>query len=460
MVEPACLLEYCRAFPESCRLWVGSRETIDTTSLKRFCVDREQDLAAYRCARVALQFEDNLLLAKALLLLDGVCAQLLLLPPEVANDVAKDFLDDSDTQILLTDCDRQTSATASRPTALWSGERLPPGPRAGAETKGKTRWLVATSGTTGKPKLVVHSLETLTRTVVSKLDKQASYRWALLYGLARFAGLQVFLQAFISASTLVFLDRQDSFERQLDFLSTIRCNALSATPGMWRKILMSGRLDATDLRQVTLGGEIADQKLLTALSRRFPDARVVHIYASTEAGVGFSVKDGLAGFPAAWMENPPSGIALRVDNDGMLFLRAERKQQQYLYDTADSLFDADEFIRSGDLLRRDGDRFHFIGRESGAINVGGDKVHPEEVEAVMLELPAVKTCRVYGKANPFTGQIVIALVSPASDQTDRNQLSELIASHCRNRLQAFKVPALIQIVDDVDCTSAGKVARA
>ena len=87
------------------------------------------------------------------------------------------------------------------------------------------------------------------------------------------------------------------------------------------------------------------------------------------------------------------------------------------------------------------------------------KVHPEEVEAVLLELPAVKMCRVYGKANPFTGQIVIALVSPAGDQVDRDRLSDLITMHCRSRLQTFKVPALIRIVDDFRFTTTGKVAR-
>ena len=80
-------------------------------------------------------------------------------------------------------------------------------------------------------------------------------------------------------------------------------NAMSATPTLWRKILMSDASRSLALRSITLGGEIADQQVLSTLASTYPSARIRHIYASTEAGTGFSVTDGKAGFPVSFLEN-------------------------------------------------------------------------------------------------------------------------------------------------------------
>jgi non-ribosomal peptide synthetase component F len=72
---------------------------------------------------------------------------------------------------------------------------------------------------------------------------------------------------------------------------------ISGTPSHWRKFLMSGSASGFSPHYVRLSGEIADQAVLDGLSRAFPEASIGHAYASTEAGVGFAVNDGLEGFP-------------------------------------------------------------------------------------------------------------------------------------------------------------------
>jgi acyl-CoA synthetase (AMP-forming)/AMP-acid ligase II len=317
---------------------------------------------------------------------------------------------------------------------------------------GSTEWLLATSGTTGTPKLIGHSLASLSRSLKRNPDAGSGYRWGLVYDPCRFAGLQVTLQALFSGSELV-LTPPDDFEAQVSEMVEAQINALSATPTLWRKLAIDGRIAACPLRQITLGGEIADQKLLDHLRQRFPTARVIHIYASTEAGVGFAVTDGRAGFPVSYISEGSGRTRLRIDDAGCLWLRPEIPPPGApRQDT-----DADGFINSHDRVELRENRIFFLGRDNGTINVGGNKVHPELVEGVLRELAEVMEARVVAKKSPFTGEIAVAEVVPDSPGDD--QLRRVILDHCRNRLEPWQVPALVRFVDRIDTSPAGKLSR-
>jgi acyl-CoA synthetase (AMP-forming)/AMP-acid ligase II len=227
---------------------------------------------------------------------------------------------------------------------------------------------------------------------------------------------------------------------------------------MWRKLLMTPYVEQLRLRQITLGGEIADQGIINALRRSFPDTRIAHIYASTEVGVGFSVTDDLAGFPKSMLDHPPSGVDLRVSPDGFLLIRPHIQDQTYLGNHA-NLLDEDGFINTGDLVAEENLRFVFRGRANGSINVGGNKVQPEEVERVLYAFPGVKLVKVYGKRNPMTGYVVAADVVLDSEQRDPHSCKRDLVAHCTAHLTDFKVPALIRIVQDLAVTQSGKLMR-
>lgn len=318
---------------------------------------------------------------------------------------------------------------------------------------GATAWLLATSGTTGAPKLIAHSLASLSQSLKRDVATGSHFRWGLVYDPARFAGLQVALQAFFSGAELVLTPPED-FDGQVSALVAARINALSATPTLWRKLIMDGRVLSCPLRQITLGGEIADQKLLAHLRRSFPAARITHIYASTEAGVGFAVTDGRAGFPLAFVTQGTGRTRLRIDQGGRLWLRPAVLPRQV---PPESL-DAEGFINSQDLVEVRGDRAYFLGRESGVINVGGNKVHPEAVEGVLRELPGILEARVSGKKNPLMGEIVVAEVVTDSGIGDE-RLRRAILDHCRPRLEPWQVPALVRFVDQLGVLPAGKLSR-
>ena len=162
-----------------------------------------------------------------------------------------------------------------------------------------------------------------------------------------------------------------------------------------------------------LSGEIADQAILDNLRAVFPQASIGHAYASTEAGVAFDVNDGLAGFPASYLDDVRDGVEMKLV-DGSLRIRSPARRRRYV-GAAPALRDADGFVDTGDMVERRGDRYLFVGRRGGIINIGGLKVHPEEVEAVINRHPQVRMSLVRPKQSPFTGAIVIADVVLKSD---------------------------------------------
>jgi acyl-coenzyme A synthetase/AMP-(fatty) acid ligase len=191
---------------------------------------------------------------------------------------------------------------------------------------------------------------------------------------------------------------------------------------------------------------------------------VAHAFASTEAGVAFEVGDGRAGFPASLIDPPAGGVELRIA-DGTLQIRSPGNAARYLGEDAAPLKTSDGFVDTGDRLELREDRYHFIGRAGGVINVGGLKVHPEEVEAVINSHPWVKMSLVRARRNPITGAVVTAdvvLAEPAGGAAARppgEELTRELIEACKRALPAHKVPALIRIVPGLEVSPSGKLVR-
>jgi acyl-CoA synthetase (AMP-forming)/AMP-acid ligase II len=236
---------------------------------------------------------------------------------------------------------------------------------------------------------------------------------------------------------------------------------ISGTPSHWRRVLMSPQARAIAPRYVRLSGEIVDQGIINALSAFYPQAAISHAFASTEAGVGFEVTDGLEGFPAG-MLGTRGGMDIRIDN-GSLRIRSARIASQVLGGESGWL-DADGFVDTGDLVELRGDRYYFLGRRNGVINVGGLKVHPEEIETVINRHPAVRMSRVRARRNSIMGSLVeadVVLAGPVSDGSVPGiaEFKREILQSCRESLAAHKVPATVRCVAALEVTAAGKLAR-
>jgi acyl-coenzyme A synthetase/AMP-(fatty) acid ligase len=226
---------------------------------------------------------------------------------------------------------------------------------------------------------------------------------------------------------------------------------------------MSGETALISPEYVRLSGEVADQTVLDNLRAAFPQARIAHAFASTEAGVAFDVNDGLEGFPESFIGNSSSGIDLKVQ-DGTLWIRSPRNAARYLGHAPAPIIGADGYVDTGDLVELANGRFYFRGRKGGVINVGGLKVFPEEVESVLNADPRVRMSLVKARRNPLTGSLVVAevVLADSAGSLDANLAdkikSELLGA-CRRTLAAHKVPAQLRFVPALELSGAGKLVR-
>jgi len=238
---------------------------------------------------------------------------------------------------------------------------------------------------------------------------------------------------------------------------------VSGTPSHWRRALMSPDARAIAPRYIRLSGEIADQAILNALRSFYPQASIGHAFASTEAGVGFEVNDGLEGFPAS-MVGASGDVQIKVD-DGSLRIRSARNAVGYVGEDHSTVADDEGFVDTGDMVERRGDRYYFLGRRSGIINVGGLKVYPEEVEAAINRHPAVRMSMVRSTRSPMTGSLVAADVvlkgepQPSGAGARIVDFKREILQICHDSLAPHKIPATIRFVHALEIADAGKLAR-
>jgi acyl-coenzyme A synthetase/AMP-(fatty) acid ligase len=403
---------------------------------------------------------DQLSTALALFELDGIARRIVICP----NDSTSEYLP---FLINATNADALVSDRISSPAGPSPVQHFTPCAHTAMSRNYdrslplQTEWITFTSGTMGPPKLVLHTLSSLIGAILCGAVPAEKMVWGTLYDIRRFGGLQVFLRAALSGASLILSSPSESIRSYLARAGSHGVTHISGTPSQWRRALMSGSAHSISPEYVRLSGEIADQAILNHLRSVYPQARVVHAFGSSEAGTVFEVNDGAAGFPADLIGHGQN-VEMKVEN-GTLRVRSPWTATRYVGDDAPTLKDADGFIDTGDLVDLRNGRYYFVGRRDGRINVGGLKVHPEEVEAVINLHPAVHMSRVRAKKNPVTGSVVVAdvvLSAPSQVGSDEEHaLQNDILQFCHKSLPSHKVPALIRFVATLGIAESGKMIR-
>jgi acyl-coenzyme A synthetase/AMP-(fatty) acid ligase len=391
--------------------------------------------------------------AATLVELDGLARRVILYPPDLSLDHLGFVTGCAAVDVIVSD--RLSGALDTIPWARpsrWTRSTADREPGVQLETE----WVLLTSGTTGRPKLVVHTLASLTGAI--KPTRSSGLVWSTFYDIRRYGGLQIFLRAALTGTSLVLSSGQESTADFLERAASHRVTHISGTPSHWRRALMSSAAHLITPEYVRLSGEIADQAILNQLRAIYPQARIAHAFATTEAGVAFDVNDGLAGFPASVLEHTPD-VEMKIENRS-LRIRSNRTARCYLGDQPQALRDGEEFVNTADVLELRQDRYYFVGRGDGMINVGGMKVYPEEVEAVINGHPKVEMSLVHTKKNPITGALVVAdVVLKSAPKTGCSEVRIDILRHCREALPSHKVPATINFVPALAVADTGKLIR-
>jgi acyl-CoA synthetase (AMP-forming)/AMP-acid ligase II len=402
---------------------------------------------------VLIAVESQFDAALALLSLDGLVRRMVLLPPDVKEQQWQAIARDAGI-----DCVICSSPGEFESLGLPVVNISPTPAQTDAGTPIATEWLMLTSGTTGDPKLAIHDLARLTGAIPAPDPAAPRASWATFYDIRRYGGLQIFLRAMFGGCGLVLSRPGEAVSDHLQRLASAGVTHVSGTPTHWRRVLMTKAGTGFAPRYIRLSGEIADQAILDGLKQAFPAAAIGHAYASTEAGVGFDVNDGREGFPVSYLDAARNGVEMRIV-DGCLHLRSSRSATAYAGRPDLNIVDAGGWVDSGDIVEiRDG-RCHFMGRRSGVINVGGLKVHPEEIEAVLCRHAAVRQAKVKARKSPIIGSIVVADIVLHEAHGDESSTKRNIIEMCAAALPAHKVPAVVNVVPAIEMTAGGKVSR-
>ncbi|MGH8981221.1 MAG: AMP-binding protein [Acidimicrobiales bacterium] len=236
--------------------------------------------------------------------------------------------------------------------------------------------------------------------------------------------------------------------------------ALDAEPDRW---------DLSSLLGVLSSGAMWSEEVKAGLLRHHPDMALLDFFSSSEAlGMGASISSGTSTSKTAEFVLGPEVTVLGADSTpippgsdevGVLAI-AGRNPLGYYKDDAksDATFKVVDGVRysiPGDFaqVRPDGS-VHLLGRGSSSINTAGEKVFPEEVEEALKTHPAVVDAAVVGVPDERLGEMVVAVVEPATASAPTED--ELIA-HVKARLAGFKAPRRVRVVPSIGRAPNGKL---
>jgi O-succinylbenzoic acid--CoA ligase len=300
--------------------------------------------------------------------------------------------------------------------------------------------VIHTSGTTASPKPVVLTWGNFLASALGSaaaLGLDPAERWLCPMPLTHVGGLSIPIRSAIYATTAVVHGRFDT-EAVLNELADPgrRITLISLVPTMLARLLDAGLQDPPTLRWALLGGgPIAPALLERARAARVP---VAPTYGMTEAC------SQIATF--GW---PLAGVEVRTESDGEVLVRGPIVSPGAVAD--------DGWLHTGDLGRFDErNRLEIVGRKADTIITGGENVAPTEVEATLLEHPAVADAAVHPRADPKWGEAVIATVVL---REGASAPPEELRAHCAARLAAFKVPKAVEFADALPRTQSGKLLR-
>jgi acyl-CoA synthetase (AMP-forming)/AMP-acid ligase II len=294
------------------------------------------------------------------------------------------------------------------------------------------------SGSTGESKASVLDFDRL----LAKFEvPRPAYRTLVFLLLDHIGGINTLLHGLCYCGTIVTI-RERSPDAVCAAIEAHRIQLLPTTPTFLRMLLIADairRYDLSSLEIVTYGTEPMPPSTLAVAREALRWVRFKQTYGLSELGI-LPTQSRDSG--SVWLKLGNTGFEHKIV-EGVLWIRSPTAMLGYL--NAPSPFDADGWFNTQDLVESDGEYIRILGRKSELINVGGEKVHPTEIENVVLQVDNVKDVTVRGQSNPVTGEVVAAKITPLVPE-DPNALKRRVRQLCQARLERYKIPAVIDVV--------------
>lgn len=315
--------------------------------------------------------------------------------------------------------------------------------------------ILATGGTTGTPKLLLHDLSLLLSNV--RVRDTNMRRILPLMRFDHIGGLDMAWRALGAAHVLVAPPPEITPALVAATIQRHRVNVLPATPSFLNLLLLSEAHKTNDLSTLAVvpyGAEPMPAALLKRLRIAFPNVEFVQRFGTSETGA-LPVRESPTGL---FLDRERKDFSWKVV-EGELWIKSPSRALGYLSGDPGG-FDTAGWFKTGDQadVHPDGS-VQIQGRRSELINVGGEKVLPEEVESALTGHPMVGDCRVGPSTNAVLGQVVAAEVVWLGPEQDALEVKRILVEFAWGLLARHKLPTVVRLVKSIDWTSTLKKSR-
>lgn len=303
--------------------------------------------------------------------------------------------------------------------------------------KGCAGLVLFSSGTTGKPKAILHNFDNFLKRYFTHRKAFVTLSFLMF---DHVGGINTILHTIFNKG-LIVIPSERTVESIINDIKKYKVELLPTTPTFLRMMLMSGELpqlqesECSSLKLITYGTERMDQTTLDAITMILPNVDFRQTYGMSELGIlriKTEARDSL------YMSIGGEGVEVKAV-DHKLYIRAKNAMEGYL--NAPSPFDEDGWYNTKDLVdvKEIGNTTYYkiIGRDSDLINVGGLKFMPADVENLVLQFEGIKFCKVKAVKNPITGEYP-ELIYQTNDDNDID-LKEL-KQYLKVKLPAYMLP--------------------
>ncbi|EAK1249993.1 MULTISPECIES: ANL family adenylate-forming protein [Campylobacter] len=315
--------------------------------------------------------------------------------------------------------------------------------------------ILFSSGSTGKPKAMVHDLDKILNTYLNKKSKKLNILLFLMFD--HIGGLNTLFNCLSMNACAIALKDRKNIEALAQTIEKHQISFLPASPSLLSLMLVANvveKYNLNSLKLISYGTERMSETLLVKLKQSFPKVKFHQTFGASEVGIAQTKSFG----NYFKLEN----IAYKIINNE-LFLKSNMQSLGYL-NADNSVFTDDGYFATGDLvevINKNGEEYiKIIGRNKEVINVGGEKVLPQEVEGILMQIPFIQDCLVYGQNNPLTGQSVcVKIVLEQNENFSTLEAKKKIRMFCKDKLANYKIPTKVEIVQRLEISERFKKIR-
>lgn len=305
--------------------------------------------------------------------------------------------------------------------------------------RGHAGLVIFSSGSSGAHKAILHDFDGLLSKFETPREKKVTLAFLLF---DHIGGIDTLFGSLTSGGTLVTSATRDP-DTVCRAIAAHHVHTLPTSPTFLNLMLISSAWhehDLSSLRVIAYGTEPMPPLTLQKLQAALPHVRMVQTFGMSELGV---LRSKPRADNSLWVKFTTDGYEFQI-RDNVLWVKSATAMLGYL--NAPDLFDADGWLNTQDAVETDGEYIRFLGRITDLINVGGQKVYPSEVEAVLIEMENVRDVAAYGEPSPLTGHFVAARFNLLTPEP-LPEFKRRMRVFCKDRLATFQIPVRVEIVE-------------